>query len=218
MSAGQRDADEGPRFWVGVVSAEHVERGVGGGYAQLCHGKAAPLRRMRGGDWLIYYSPAEKMRGGQPVQAFTAIGRVENGPAYEFDMGGGFVPFRRDVRYLGCTAAPIRPLLADLTFLPDKSRWGYAFRFGHLQIPRDDFLRIAAAMGVDPEPIAQPEHCESIARAEDGESAQAADPETVRQLRDPQSVAPVTIPASVRRTRDRKTIAQTELAMEAAHG
>jgi hypothetical protein len=148
-AAAQRDGEAEPRYWVGVVSAEHVERGVDGGFAQLCHGKAAPLRRMRGGDWLIYYSPAEKMRGGEPVQAFTAIGRVEHGAAYEFDMGGGFIPFRRDVRYLPCTAAPIRPLLPDLTFLPDKSRWGYAFRFGHLQIPRDDFLRIAAAMGVD---------------------------------------------------------------------
>jgi hypothetical protein len=145
--------DGEPRYWVGVVSAEHVARGVAGGFAQLCHGKAAPLRRMRGGDWLVYYSPAESMRGGEPVQAFKAIGQVRGGEAYEFDMGGGFVPFRRDVDYLPCRAAPIRPLLADLTFLPDKARWGYAFRFGHLQVPRADFIRIAAAMGVDPASI-----------------------------------------------------------------
>jgi hypothetical protein len=109
---------------------------------------------MRGGDWLIYYSPAEKMRGGEAVQAFTAIGRVRGGAAYEFDMGGGFVPYRRDVDYLPCTAAPIRPLLDDLIFLPDKRHWGAAFRFGHLPIPRADFLRIAAAMGVDEDAIA----------------------------------------------------------------
>ena len=150
-SSSSAGADGEPRSWVGVVSAEHVGRGVAGGFAQLCHGKAAPLKRMRGGDWLIYYSPAERMGGGEPVQAFTAIGRVRPGAAYEHDMGGGFVPYRRDVRYLPCKAAPIRPLIAELSFLPDKSRWGYAFRFGHLPIPREDFIRIARAMGVDPD-------------------------------------------------------------------
>jgi hypothetical protein len=141
------------RYWVGVVCAEHVARGVAGGYAQLCHGKAAPLKRMRGGDWLLYYSPAERMGGGEPVQAFTAIGRVSDGAPYEHDMGGGFVPYRRDVRYLPCSPAPIRPLIAELSFLPDKSRWGYAFRFGNLAIPREDFVRIARAMGVDPDAV-----------------------------------------------------------------
>ncbi|MDB4947956.1 MAG: hypothetical protein JWM27_605 [Gemmatimonadetes bacterium] len=153
---GEAAAEQGTRYWVGVVSAEHVRRGVGGGFAQLCHGKAAPLRRMREGDWLIYYSPAEKMGGGEPVQSFTAIGRVRPGAAYEVEMGGGFVPFRRDVAYRPCNAAPIRPLLPDLAFLPDKSHWGYAFRRGHLQIGRDDFLRIAAAMGVDPASVEEP--------------------------------------------------------------
>jgi hypothetical protein len=39
--------DEGsPRHWIGVVSRQHVLRGVAGGFAQLGHGTAAPLRRM----------------------------------------------------------------------------------------------------------------------------------------------------------------------------
>jgi hypothetical protein len=143
-------ASKETRYWVGVVSAEHVRRGVGGAFAQLCHGRAAPLKRMRPGDWLIYYSPAETRGGGEPVQAFTAIGRVMDGAAYARDVGGGFVPFRRDVAYLPCHPAPIRPLLASLSFLPDKARWGYVFRRGHLPIPEADFLLIARAMGVDP--------------------------------------------------------------------
>jgi EVE domain len=159
------EAGRDTRYWVGVVSAEHVQRGVCGGFAQLCHGKAAPLTRMRPGDWLIYYSPAESMRGGEPVQAFTAIGRVRDGAAYEFDMGGGFVPFRRDVEYLPCRAAPIHPLLADLSFLPDKARWGYVFRRGHVQIPREDFLLMARAIGVDPDPV----------RASDGSADQTVE-------------------------------------------
>lgn len=49
--------------WLGVVSRAHVQRGVSGGFAQVCHGKAAPLRRMQTGDWLIYYSPSTEMGG-----------------------------------------------------------------------------------------------------------------------------------------------------------
>jgi len=34
------------RFWIGVVSEEHVKIGEKDGFAQLCHGKYAPLKRM----------------------------------------------------------------------------------------------------------------------------------------------------------------------------
>ena len=37
------------RFWIGVVSKEHVLRGVEGGFCQVCHGKKAPLNRMKKG-------------------------------------------------------------------------------------------------------------------------------------------------------------------------
>jgi hypothetical protein len=60
--------------WLGVVSKQHVQRGVSGGFAQVCHGKAQPLRRMKAGDWLVYYSPALEM-GGTPLRAFTALGQ-----------------------------------------------------------------------------------------------------------------------------------------------
>ncbi|MFC2279584.1 MAG: EVE domain-containing protein, partial [Cardiobacterium hominis] len=42
------------KFWLGTVSKEHVLRAVAGGFCQVCHGKAAPLNRMRRGDWLLY--------------------------------------------------------------------------------------------------------------------------------------------------------------------
>lgn len=44
------------RYWIGVASKEHVMRGVQGRFAQVCHGKAGPLKQMRPNDWLIYYS------------------------------------------------------------------------------------------------------------------------------------------------------------------
>ena len=42
------------RYWIGIASKEHVKLGVAGGFSQLCHGKAQPLKRMAVGDGLIY--------------------------------------------------------------------------------------------------------------------------------------------------------------------
>jgi hypothetical protein len=136
------------RFWLGVVSQEHVQRGVAGGFAQLCHGKAAPLRRMRPGDWLVYYSPTTRMGGGDPVRSFTALGRVAEGDPFPFRMSEDFCPFRRAVDFVPARPAPIAPLLPELSFIPDKRRWGFPFRRGHLELPAEDFRRIAVAMGV----------------------------------------------------------------------
>jgi hypothetical protein len=61
-------------------------------------------------------------------------------------MGPGFVPYRRDIHFLEASDVPIRPLLEQLSFIKDKSKWGYAFRFGHLEIPKPDFERIAIKM------------------------------------------------------------------------
>jgi hypothetical protein len=134
------------RYWLGVVSRAHVERGVAGGFAQLCHGKAAPLARMRAGDWLVYYSPSERLGGGARLQAFTAVGQLVDDRVYPFDLGGGFVPSRRDVRY-SPVAAPV-PLaaLAARLHLTARPQWGMALRRGHLPLDEHDFTLIAKAL------------------------------------------------------------------------
>ena len=78
-----REGSEGAdtRYWVGVASRDHVRRGAEGGFCQLGHGKAAPVERLSPGDWIAYYSPRTEMRGGETVQAFSAIGTVEPGEA-----------------------------------------------------------------------------------------------------------------------------------------
>lgn len=62
---------------------------------------------------------------------------------------GGFVPFRRNVRYLDAVETPIAPLLDDFEFVEDRSRWGYKFRFGLFDISDHDMALIARAMQVD---------------------------------------------------------------------
>ncbi|MFB9326645.1 EVE domain-containing protein [Paenibacillus aurantiacus] len=141
-----KQVEQSRRYWIGVVSASHVSRGVAGGFAQLCHGKAAPLRRMRAGDWLIYYSPRTDMRDGEPLQAFTAIGQVMDDRVYEYQMSESFIPFRRNIRYTDCKATKISSLLEQLSFTRGERNWGYKFRFGHFEISEQDFRVIADAM------------------------------------------------------------------------
>lgn len=138
-------------YWIGVVSRSHVLRGVAGGFAQMNHGKQAPLKRMKAGDGLVYYSPRESYPDGAPLQAFTALGFIQTGEVYEHDMTPdgvpGFVPWRIDVDYRPAQAVPIKPLVAQLDFIADKTHWGAVFRFGQVRISEADFSRIATAMG-----------------------------------------------------------------------
>ena len=134
------------RYWIGVASKDHVARGVEGGFCQLCHGKAQPLARMNVGDWIIYYSPKQAFGGAQACQQFTAIGRVIGDSVYQIEMAPGFVPCRRDIKFLPAQPVDIRPLIHRLQFIQQKSRWGYAFRFGHIEISQDDFDLISAKM------------------------------------------------------------------------
>ncbi|WP_293760867.1 EVE domain-containing protein [uncultured Aquitalea sp.] len=138
------------RYWIGVASRDHVARGLAGGFAQLCHGKASPLRRMRPGDGLIYYSPREKFAEAAPCQRFTAIGLVLPGEAYQANMGNDFHPWRRDICFIPAQEADIRPLLTSLACIPDPRRWGQAFRFGFLSVSSADFQLIAHAMQANP--------------------------------------------------------------------
>jgi len=135
-------------YWIGVVSKDHVDMGVAGGFTQLNHGKAGPLERMRPGDGFVFYSPRTEYPAGTPVQAFTAIGRVRPRAIFQAEAGS-MRPFRREVDYLPAREAPIKPLIDELSFIRSKEHWGAAFRFGFVRVPEQDFARIAAAMGRD---------------------------------------------------------------------
>jgi hypothetical protein len=136
------------RYWIGVASRDHVMRGVAGGFCQLNHGKSGPVKRLSPGDWLIYYSPRTGMRDGDPVRAFTAIGRIKPGEPYAGDMGAGFHPIRRDVAWRKSHEAAIKPLLDTLGFTRGKASWGVAFRRGSFEVNAEDFAVIAKVMGV----------------------------------------------------------------------
>ncbi len=135
-------------FWIGVASRDHVLTGVAGGFCQLGHGSAAPLRRLKPGDWIVYYSPRTALEGGMPVQTFTALGQVAERPPFQVTMSPDFAPWRREVRFLPAVEAPIRLLLDRLSLTAGNPRWGVYFRRGLLAITEADFLVVADAMGV----------------------------------------------------------------------
>lgn len=140
------------RNWIAVASAQHARRGCAtpeAGYMQVCHGKAAPLRRVQAGDRVAYYAPTVTMGGTDRLQAFVSIGVAQPGDPYAFDMGGGFVPFRKDVAYVPAQEAPIAPLLDRFEFVEDRSRWGAKFRFGLFAVSDHDMRLIARAMKAD---------------------------------------------------------------------
>lgn len=136
------------KYWIGVASREHVQRGVKEGIAQVCHGKGAPLKRMKPGDWIIYYSPVELFGQKEPCRKFTAIGKIKENDPYQFCMSEDFVPWRRDVDFCKAQEVAIEPLIDQLDFIPNKSRWGFPFRRGCFEISQKDFRLIAQKMGV----------------------------------------------------------------------
>jgi len=126
--------DSKTKYWVIVASKEHVKNGIKGGFAQACHGKATPLRKMSKDDYIIYYSSKEFFTKKDKCQEFTAIGKVKNDNIYQFEMSPSFYPFRLDIEFLKSKDISILPLINDLDFIPNKQKWGYPFRWGILQI------------------------------------------------------------------------------------
>ena len=133
------------KYWIAVASAEHTRRGGTGGFMQVNHGKAAPLRRIHPGDGVAYYSPTTIFGGKDRLQAFTLIGRVRPGDIYAGEMGD-WIAHRRDVDWAPSTDAPIAPLLDQLEFTAGKANWGYQMRFGLFEINAHDFQLVARAM------------------------------------------------------------------------
>lgn len=137
---------EKEKYWVAVVSKEHTLRGVQGNFMQVCHGKQAPLKRIRQNDWLLVYSPKLSMEGDQKCQCFTAVGQASDDKVYQFQLSDNFIPFRRNIKFYKCQETSILPLINSLEFIPDKNRWGYPFRFGFFEIKENDFNLIASNM------------------------------------------------------------------------
>ena len=138
--------ERGVKYWIIVASKDHVENGVGQGIAQACHGKVTPLKRMKKGDLVIYYSSKQTFGKPEKCQEFTALGKVSDDEIYQQQVSEDFCPSRRNIEFLQCKDTSILPLIDDLQFIQNKKRWGYPFRFGILEINEHDFDLISSQM------------------------------------------------------------------------
>ena len=116
-----------PKYWISVVSKNHIMRGVDGGFIMVCHGKEGPLKRMKPGDFILNYSPNLSLEGKEPCQAFTAMGTIIGEAPYQVDMGNGFTPFRLDVDWQNWEDRSIRPYIEKLSFITDQNDGGISF-------------------------------------------------------------------------------------------
>lgn len=134
------------KYWVITASKDHVKNGISQGIAQTCHGKSAPLKRMKKGDFVIYYSGKQTLGKPERCQEFTALGKVLDDDIYQFQVSEDFCPSRRNIEFLQCKDTSILPLINDLQFIQNKKSWGYPFRFGILEINKHDFDLISSQM------------------------------------------------------------------------
>jgi hypothetical protein len=132
-------ANNSTKYYIVVVSKDHIASGVKGGFMQSNHGKSTSLKKLHPGDWVIFYSPKQTYVGNIPLQDFTAIGQIKDEELYQHKMSEDFIPYRRNVNYLEFTETPIAPLIDKLDFIENKKTWGYKFRFGFFEIPQNDF-------------------------------------------------------------------------------
>jgi len=138
------------KYWLAVVSADHVAVGAEAGFAQIAHGKAVPLRRMGVGDGIIYYSPRKSVdkssAAGNKLQMFTALAVITGDQVYQVDMGGGFRPYRRNATYVRTQPLALAEVKQELDFGRNGANPGAVLRFGFLQLSAGDFWTIAARM------------------------------------------------------------------------
>ncbi|PCI78290.1 EVE domain-containing protein [Candidatus Aerophobetes bacterium] len=134
--------------WLGVVSKLHVEKGVQGNFACVCHGKPGPISKLKAGDWLVYYSPTTNFPEGEKCQEFTGLGQVISGEVHPIEMGVDFKPYGIDMLYKKVNTVSIAELKHALSFTQLRS-WGMRLRAGLIEITDEDFNLIQAAMLAD---------------------------------------------------------------------
>ncbi|MEJ7558610.1 MAG: EVE domain-containing protein [Pedobacter sp.] len=134
------------KYWIIVASKDHVKKGITEGIAQACHGKSSPLKRMRKGDFVVYYSGKKTMGKADKCQEFTAVGKVLDDDIYQFQVSEDFCSSRRNIEFFQCEDASILPLINNLEFIQSKKSWGYPFKFGFFEITEHDFNLISTQM------------------------------------------------------------------------
>lgn len=134
------------RYWINVVSKDHVVAGMAGGFTQAHGDRAEQLKLLEKGDLIFFYSPGTLFRAGELLQSFTAVAQITDDAPHAGPPSANANALRRNLRPLPCEEAPLTPLVPQLNFITDKTDWSTSLPRGLVAIAEDDARRIAGAM------------------------------------------------------------------------
>jgi hypothetical protein len=134
------------KYWINTLPKDHVVIGKKEGIVQAHHGRADPLKRLKAGDKVIFYSPKTMSQGGIPLKAFTGVAKISDERIDQIQLAGDSRPSRLTAEFEDCNEIPVEPLIAKLHFIHNKKSWGYLFQFGLFEISESDFILIYSRM------------------------------------------------------------------------
>lgn len=125
------------KHWIAVISRDHAMIGAQSGFLQVCHGKAAPLRKTSAGDEVFIYCPRTGMSAGKVLRRVEYRCVIESDTVYQVEQVAGFKPFRKDARFdAGFQGIPIGDVRGmELTANP---HWGMLARRGFFELGAHD--------------------------------------------------------------------------------
>ena len=141
--------DETSRYFLCAASLDHAKDAMEREICFLGTSEAIAADADEG-DGVVIYTPTTEYKSGDPVQQFTAIGRIEGDEIVCDPIPSGELFARRVSYRVSAKRADVRPLLNTLEFVKDAKNWGVYFRNPKREIPEADWCRIAEAMGLSP--------------------------------------------------------------------
>lgn len=143
------------RFWLGILSEDHVKAAMKGSYAEVAYGSRGLLSNLAPGDGLVYYSskvvryPAScEDRRNNLLRCFTGIGIITVGNVYSVPAPDGHSQsFRRPMQFFSAPVSPpMAPIASYLSFVKKPASWGVYLRAPLIGLSSTDFAIIAERM------------------------------------------------------------------------
>ena len=130
-----------PKYFLLTASKDHLDLGKQGSFIQQKHPNR--IEKIKAGDYVVLYAGKARFGTKEPYQKIVSVcqaidGEYENLPRKD----GSGLCYRRQVRYLPFEEKDIRDLIPKLSFIKNKSRWGFYFMSGFTQIDILDFEEI----------------------------------------------------------------------------
>ena len=130
-----------PRFFLLTASKDHLDNGKQMSYIQQKH--ANRIEKIRAGDFVVLYAGKAEYGTNKPYQKIVSVCQAIDDQYTKLPKtdGSGFY-FRKNMTYLPFEEKEIRTLIPKLSFVTNKTRWGFYFMSGFKEISQSDFDKI----------------------------------------------------------------------------